>query len=319
MTRLSEPLYFLFFYFALECALLPTRFLSGYRLEKKYALSKQTVGAWFADYLKGLLMGVVLFFVSASFFYSSLSRWPDDWWWILTLVIFLFSAFLSAVFPVWIMPLFYRSTRLEDPELESRCQETLKRCGLPRMPILKIHLGQKTVKANAALVGFGPTRRIVLGDTLLSGYTPDEIQMVTAHEVGHHIRRHVIRSLVLESALSAAGLFILFRAIPPEILSDPHALPILMLLVLAAGLLVMPARNSLSRAHEREADRFALKLYPEEAVFTSLMEKLSRNNLANPEPSRWEEFLLYSHPSKKNRVRAAQNFLKFLAKSKNEA
>lgn len=313
------PVYFAVLYAALQTVLWPIRYLSGHRLEREYGLSKQTFASWSGDYLKGQVLGLAVFVAGAWVFYLSLGLWPSDWWWILALAVFGLGAFFSTIFPVWVLPLFYRSTPLADPSLEERCRETLERCGLPPLPFFKLHLGQKTARANAALAGFGPTRRVLLADTILSGYTPQEIQMVVAHEIGHHVRKHILRALALEFLLCLAGFFVLFKVWPAASLSDPATFPILMTVVMLADLLALPGHSVLSRAHEKEADRFALRIYPDGETFKALMEKLADQNMANPEPSRWEEFTLYSHPSKKNRVEHAENFLKSLAKSKAEA
>jgi len=314
-----EPVYFVVLYAALQTVLWPIRFLSGHRLERKYGLSKQTFASWSGDTLKGQVLGLAVFVAGAWLFYVALRHWPSDWWWILALAVFALSAFFSTVFPVWVLPLFYRSTPLAEPSLEERCRETLERCGLPPLPFFKLHLGQKTVRANAALAGFGPTRRVLLADTLLSGYTCEEVQMVVAHEIGHHVRKHILRSLLFEFFLCLAGFFVLFEIWPTTALNDPATFPVLMIVVTLANLLALPGYNLLSRAHEKEADRFALGIYPDGGTFKTLMEKLADQNMADPEPSRWEEFVLYSHPSKRNRLRHAENFLKSLAKSKAKA
>ena len=313
--NISKPFYLLLFYSGLMLTCFPVQLFSSHHLEKKYGLSKQTFLSWILDFFKAQAMGAVFFVAAGLIFYWLLDAYPNDWWWILSVVVFTFSAFFSTIFPVLILPFFFRSTPLNDPELERACQETLKRCGYPKRNFFKLHLGQKTTKANAALTGVGPTRRVLLADTLLNGYTSQEIQMVVAHEIGHDAKKHILRSIAIELAVSLTAFYVLCRVWPPDSLRELRYFPFLMLISTLFNLLGMPASHFISRAHEKEADRFALKVYPDLPVFESLMEKLSAQNMANPEPSYLEEFALYSHPSKKNRVQHAKNFLKILANS----
>ncbi len=271
---------------------------------------RQNFADWLADTLKAQALGLLFFTVSALTFFYVLRAWPEQWWWILGIVTFAFSAFVSTVFPVLILPLFYRCVPLEESSLVVRLRKTLELCNLPKLPLFEIRMGEKTTRANAMLTGFGKTRRALLSDTLLAQYEPAEIEMVLAHEAGHDVRRHLIRSLIFEAGAAGASFYALFLFSMEFDFQDLAFFPGLMLAAHLAGLALLPAINFLSRLHEKEADCFALERYPDRAVFTSLMEKLARHNLSDPSPSRLEEFLLYTHPSKTNRIAYAEKFLR---------
>ncbi len=272
----------------------------------------QNFKGWFADHLKAQTLGLLFFVGSALVFYAAVRAWPMQWWWALAAITFAFSAFFSTLFPVLILPLFYKCPPITDGTLIARLQGTLERCGLPKLPLFEIRLGDKTVRANAMLTGFGKTRRALLSDTLLAKYDLPEVEMVLAHEAGHDVRRHLLRSLLFEAATAAGGFYALYRFSRGFDLIDLALFPALALIAHLAGLVMLPVHSALSRRHEKEADRFALERYPDLGVFSSLMEKLALHNLSDPSPGKWEEAFLYTHPSKKNRIAHAEKFLGML-------
>ncbi len=298
------------FYLLWQMAAWPTRYLSGWCLEKEAGLLKQSFKGWLSDTGKSLALSFVFFLVSALVFYAVARGWPDKAWWVLAFLTFCFSAFFATVFPVWILPLFYHTSPLENGPLKDRLEEMLRRCGFPGLPLFVIRLGDKTVRENAMLAGLGRTRRALLSDTLLSHYTDDETAMVLSHEAGHHACGHVFRSLALEAFTAVAGFLALFTLFDNQTLLAIGFFPVLALLSYVAGLLSMPLTHSISRAHEREADRFALRHYPDFGVFRSLMEKLGHRNLADPSPGRLEEFVFYTHPSMPRRLAHAERFVR---------
>jgi STE24 endopeptidase len=306
----GQRILFLFVFFACwRAALWPLTFLSGWKLEKEFGMSRQTFSGWLSDQAKAQALGLVFFISSALIFFAAVEMAPAHAWWLLACIGFGFSALVSTVFPVLILPMFHKSAPLQNKELAGRLQTTLERCGLPRLPLHEIKLGQKTSRANAMLTGFGATRRALLSDTLISAYEPAEIEMVLAHEAGHDVRRHLLRSLLFEAAAATAGFYMLFALFETHTILDPAFFPTISLISFLAGLISMPLANGLSRAHEREADRFALGIYPDAAIFASLMKKLSEQNLADPSPGRFEEFFFYTHPSKARRIAAGEKYL----------
>jgi STE24 endopeptidase len=176
-------------------------------------------------------------------------------------------------------------------------------------------LSEKSKKANAALMGLGNTRRIILSDTLLSGFNNDEIEAVLAHELGHHVHRHIFQLIAIQGGALFAGLYLIHRTL--DVLT-PHFgfhgaadfanLPLLALVTTILSLALLPAVNSYSRALERQADTYALNAIASRGPFITSMEKLAELNLAERQPHPWIEFIFHSHPSIQKRIEFAQKF-----------
>jgi STE24 endopeptidase len=174
-------------------------------------------------------------------------------------------------------------------------------------------LSEKSTKANAALTGLGATRRIILADTLLDNYAPEEIEAVLAHELGHHVHRHILKSIVVQAVTTLLGFWaanwVLHYAVDHrmfEELSDFANLPLLALTATVLSLVLMPALNAYSRYNERQADRYAFESIASVEPFISSMNKLAQQNLAERTPSKLVEVLFHSHPAISKRVAAAE-------------
>jgi STE24 endopeptidase len=191
-----------------------------------------------------------------------------------------------------------------------------ERAGTRVRGVYKWHLSEKSKKANAALTGLGNTRRIILADTLLENYSPDEIEAVLAHELGHHVHKHIIKGIAAQAAVTFVGFWAanwtLHYAINRwhifETLSDFANLPLIILTFSVLSFLLMPAFNALSRFHERQADRYAFENIAGVAPFISSMNKLADQNLAERVPSRFVEWWFYSHPPIARRIAAAESW-----------
>jgi STE24 endopeptidase len=179
--------------------------------------------------------------------------------------------------------------------------------------VYKWHLSEKSKKANAALTGLGSTRRIILADTLLDNYSPDEIEAVLAHELGHHVHKHILKSIGVQAGVTFVGFWaanwVLHYSIDRfhmfETISDFANLPLLVLIFTLLSFLLMPALNAFSRYNERQADRYAFESIASVEPFVSSMNKLAEQNLAERTPSRWVEWWFHSHPAIARRVAAA--------------
>jgi STE24 endopeptidase len=179
--------------------------------------------------------------------------------------------------------------------------------------VFEWRMSEKTRKANAALTGIGRTRRILLSDTLLAEHSDDEIEVILAHELSHHVHHDIWKALAAEAVLLTIGLYLADRvlAIAPGRFGlmgkdDVAALPLLLLALGAVSILLLPVVNALSRSHERRADRYALEMTGNAAGFMSAMRRLGAQNLAEERPSRLVEILFYSHPSVADRIEAAR-------------
>jgi STE24 endopeptidase len=289
----------------------------GYRLERRYKLSTQRFRAWIWDEVKGFLVGLVLGSVVVELLYYTIRQWPERWWllaWALFMVLFVLLAQLA---PVALFPIFYKFEPLDDEELRRRLVVLSERAGTRVRGVYRWKLSEKSKKANAALTGLGATRRIILADTLLDNYSSDEIEAVLAHELGHHVHRHILKSIFVQAAITLFGFWAanwaLHYAVDRQLfefvqVSDFANLPLLALVATVLSLLLMPALNAYSRYNERQADRYAFESIASVEPFISSMNKLAEQNLAERTPGKWVEWFFHSHPSISRRLAAADEW-----------
>jgi STE24 endopeptidase len=289
----------------------------GFRLERRFKLSTQRLRGWFWDEVKGFLVGLSMGTIVVELLYFTIRQWPQNWWllgWALFMVLFIVLAQLA---PVVLFPIFYKFEPLENEELRRRLVVLSERAGTRVRGVYRWKLSEKTKKANAALTGLGVTRRIILADTLLDNYTEDEIEAVLAHELGHHVHRHILKSIFVQAAITLFGFWAanwaLHYAIDHHLfdfvqISDFADLPLLALVATVLSFLLMPALNAYSRFNERQADRYAFESIASIDPFISSMNKLADQNLAERTPSKWVEWLFHSHPSISRRLRSAADW-----------
>lgn len=286
----------------------------GFRLEHQFQLSNQRLRAWVWDEVKGFLLGLILASGLAELLYFMIREFPQHWW-LLAWAVFLGLVVLMAqLAPVLLLPIFYKFEPLQNDELKSRLVRLGERSGTRVRGVYKWNLSEKSKKANAALTGLGNTRRIILADTLLDNYSADEIEAVLAHELGHHVHKHILKSIGVQAAITFIGFwaanwalhYAVDRLHMFETLSDFANLPLLALVSTALSLLALPALNAFSRYNERQADRYAFESIDSIEPFISSMNKLADQNLAERKPSRLVETLFHSHPSISRRVAAAE-------------
>ena len=285
----------------------------GFRLERRFKLSNQRFSSWLWDETKGFLVSLVLGSIVIELLYFTIRQWPQNWWllaWALFMGLFILLAQLA---PVVLFPIFYKFEPLENEELKRRLIMLGQRAGTHVRGVYRWKLSEKSKKANAALTGLGSTRRIILADTLLDNYTADEIEAVLAHELGHHVHRHILKSIFVQAGTTLVGFwaanFTLHYAVDHhmfEELSDFANLPLLALVSVVLGFVLMPALNAYSRYNERQADRYAFESITTIDPFVSSMNKLAEQNLAERTPSRWVEWFFHSHPSISRRLAAAE-------------
>jgi len=285
----------------------------GFRLERKFKLSNQRFRSWIWDEAKGFLVGLVIATIVVELLYFTLRQWPQYWWLLAWGIFMVLFAALAQLAPVLLFPIFYKFEPLDNEDLRRRLVVLSERAGTHVRGIYRWKLSEKSKKANAALTGLGTTRRIILADTLLDNYGPEEIEAVLAHELGHHVHRHILKSIVVQAAITFFGFWAanwaLHFAVDQRMflqLSDFANLPLLVLVSTILSLLLMPALNAYSRFNERQADRYAFESIASIAPFISSMNKLADQNLAERTPSKWIELLFHSHPAISRRVAAAE-------------
>jgi STE24 endopeptidase len=239
--------------------------------------------------------------------------WPQWWWAAAAGATTAMLALLTALGPVVLLPLFHRYRPLERDELRRRLIVLSERAGVSAVDVFEWQLGTRNRGARAALLGAGTTRRIVLSDGLLADYTDDEIEVILAHELGHHAHRDVVGTLAAELAVLAGCFYladVLVRrtggSIGLESPTDPAGLPIVALAALAVWTAATPLLNALSRLHERRADRFALEASRQPDAFVAALRRMAAQNLAEEHPSRAAVWMFHTHPPVESRIAAAR-------------
>ncbi len=292
---------------------LPLDYYGGYVVEHLFELSTQGFGSWVKDQLKGTALSLALGVAAAEVVYGLIRVAPAYWWLLAWAVFLLFVVALANLAPVLLFPLFYKFEPLQDEELKQRLLRLCERAGTRVRGVFEWKLSEKSRKTNAALAGWGNTRRIILSDTLLQNYSPDEIEAVLAHELAHHVYHHIWKSLGLQAAASLFGFWLAdraLRAFSPHFefrgLDDFANLPLLALVSAGLSLLLLPVVNAISRHFERQADDYALREIPSIEPFVASMEKLAADNLAERHPNPVLEFLFHSHPSIGKRIERAK-------------
>ena len=306
-------LYTLITVFGFAALMFPLSLYSEFVLERRYGMSNQEFEGWFVDYLKSLVIELVVAMVFFEVIYAFLRYAPGLWWIWATFFYVLFIVVLAAIAPVVIMPLFHKFEPIDNPSLTDAVKSFVEKAGLKVVGVFRWGLEEKTNAVNAALTGLGKTRRIILGDTILKDYTQDEIVAVLAHEVGHYKNRDMTRLIVAGSLLAAAGFYLLhfflqalvgtFGFTGPD---DIGSFPIFIFCLLVFSLVTMPISNAYSRRREYEADAYAVRTIRSAGPLVSALEKLAARNLADKNPAPWIEFLLHGHPSIARRIRRAQ-------------
>ncbi|SRR6266436_4793531 len=308
--------YFLILILAYQVISAPLSYYSGFVLPHRFGLSTQSLKDWLLDLFKGLVLGLVLEVLAIELVYWLLAVQPQTWWLWVALALLFFTVVMANLAPILILPLFYKFSPLPEGELTQRLLALADRAHTRVRGVFTMHMSNKTTAANAALMGLGNTRRIVVGDTMLDRYTPDEIEVVLAHELGHHVHHDIWKLIVSQSILTLGGLYLINLVLHWAVdtqhyyqgLADAATIPLIMLLTAAFGLIVMPISNGYSRAIEYQADEYALQATQKVEAFKSAMTRLANQNLAEVEPSPLIEVLLHDHPSIGKRLKHADEY-----------
>lgn len=293
----------------------PLDWFRGFVIEHRFGLSTQRFAEWLIDYAKGLAVSGLLGLVFAEGL-SGLLRLAPQHWWIWTALFWMaWTTMLTRAAPLLLIPLFYRQRPIEDTFLKRRLEELMERCRTPVRGIFEVNLSRTTRKANACLCGLGRSRRVLVSDTLLSAYPAEEVEVVLAHEVGHHRQRHIAILLGASTLAMGAGCLGVHLALQAAMeplnlraFHDPAALLVIGLGLAVAHLFLMPATHGLSRRLETQADRFALEKTRNPQAFIATMRRLAQQNLAEVSPPQWVEWLFYDHPSIARRIAMAEQF-----------
>ena len=299
----------------LQLVELPSVFYQDFLLEHRYGLSTQSSGHWLADQAKGVALGTLIAVAGANVVFLTLRSWPDRWWVISTAAFTVAVAGLARLAPLVLLPMFYRFAPIERPELVARLLLLSAQARTDVVGVFEWVVSGHTKKANAALAGMGRTRRILLADTLLADYSEDEIEVILAHELAHHVHKDVWRGIALQTVVLAGGFYLAALVLRTMVeplglwgVADPAGLPVLLIVGGVWSGVTLPLANALSRAQERAADQYALAATGNVEAFISAMKRISQQNLAEEYPSPMVRWLFYSHPPIRERIEAARAF-----------
>lgn len=299
-------------------AALPLSFYNGHVVEKRYGLSNQPAAGWAIDTLKGKAISTPIELGIIEGVYATMRRWPNRWWLVCAGAVIPLTTLFAQLFPVLVLPRFNKYEPLEDEELAQRLRNLTDRAGVPVADVMQMDMSRRTSKTNAFFAGIGRTKRIVLADTMMAEFTPNQIEGVVAHETAHQVHKDIWRAVALSGAFTLVSAWLVdvvarrVLRLNPSLtgtadLADHRSLPVIGLVMTLVGLVLTPLQLAWSRSIERKADRYAISLTNNPAAYAAAMEKLAETNLADPNPPRAITFLLHSHPPLAERIAAAED------------
>ncbi len=310
---IQAAIYFIIFGIIYDAIFVTLDFYADFILEHKFELSNQTFFGWLRQYIKKWILSLVLFLITMEGLYAFRRYFPNNWWLAAMAGWFAIAIVISKIAPVLIIPLFYKCTKLDNADLKQRLLELSESCNIKINDVFEIQLSKETKKANAAVVGFGKNKRILLGDTLKEKYSSDEIEAVFAHELGHICLYHVWKIFAFGAAVSFVVFYIAHISFDKSMVFfdfkqayDIAAFPLLVLILSIAGLIFVPVQNWFSRHLEKQADFFAIGHIQNRECLASALSKLSEQNLSDPNPGRFTRIFFYSHPPIAERIKYIQ-------------
>jgi STE24 endopeptidase len=295
----------------------PLTVYEDYFREHKYGLATQTFGPWMGDQMKGLGVGVVLGGLLVMLLFGVVRRLPRTWWIWGAVVTTLFLIFGALIAPVYIVPIFNKVTRLDDPKIVDPILSIARANGIPAKDVYEIDASRQTTRISANVSGFANTMRITLNDNLLRRGSPEEIQAVMGHEMGHYVLNHVYKGIMFFLITTVVAFAYLRWGLDWTLqrwgekwqirgVGDTAVLPLVVLLATIFGFVTTPISNTFTRTQEYEADMYGLNTsrQPDGEVQADI--HLGEYRKMNPGPI--EEWIFFDHPSGRNRIYAAMRW-----------
>ena len=287
-------------------------YFEDYLLEKKFSLFTGKVSTWFSDFLKGFVINLIISLIVVELLYLFLRI--SVYWWIYIWAAYLFlSLILAKIYPYVILPLFFKFTVLNNPELEEKVKILADYFKIKIDKSWVVDFSRKTKKANAFVSGLGSTKRVAFADNLINNYSSSEIEAVIAHEFSHVKNKDTLKQIFLIGLGSFLVFFLLKLAIGAIAqtwtieIYNISTLPLFAMFLYIFMFLWMPLQNLFLRAIEKKADIDALSAIKSSEGFISLMERLAKDNLAEIDPPKWKKIIFYSHPPIKERIELARS------------
>ncbi|MBM4140531.1 MAG: M48 family metallopeptidase [Nitrospira sp.] len=308
----SGTLFFILLSYAGTVLSIPFGLYSTFRIENKYGFKTITSTLWIIDFLKSLLLSTCLMGIVLSVVFLIIHVSPHYWWLWVWGFFLLFSLFIMYISPYVIEPLFHKFTPIGEEGLEEKIKELMRKVNIKISKVFTIDASKRSRHTNAYFTGIGKVKRIILYDTLLEKMNHDEILAVLAHEAGHWKKKHILKQIVFLELLSLIGIYITFRILQTDFLTDlfqikPDTLFAKIVILGFIGSIVSfpfsPLINYISRRFEKEADAFTVKLIKDSESMTRVLIKLSKDNLSNLHPHPLYAVFYYSHPPVVERIK----------------
>jgi STE24 endopeptidase len=297
----------------------PLAIYEGYTRERQYGLATQTLGPWVWDQTKGLMIGIVLGGILVMLLFGIVRRLPRTWWIWGAIVTSLFMVFSVMIVPVFIVPIFNKVTRLDDPKVTAPILSLARANGIPAKDVWEMDASKQTTRMSANVSGFGNTMRVTLNDNLLRRGSPEEIQAVMGHEMGHYVLNHIPKDLLFFSVLIVISFAFLNWSLQWSLhrwgerwqirgIGDTAVVPLVILLLSIIGFVATPLLNTHTRTTEHEADMFGLNASRQPDGFAQAAIHLGEYRKMHPGPV--EEYIFFDHPSGYNRIYDAMRWKK---------
>jgi STE24 endopeptidase len=295
--------------------MLPLEYYSSFSLEHRFSLSNQTFKDWLKREFKKGIISFIIAIPITMVLYAFLRHWPLTWWFWTALFWFFISIILAKFAPIVIVPLFYKYSHIKNPEIQKRISGLVAKAGFKVSGVYELNISKDTKKANAALLGLGRQKRIVLCDTLIKNFTDEEIESVMAHELGHHKMNHIWKLAITSGFFTFLAFFIaniffikLSNILGYETLHSYESLILIAFILSVVNIPLLPLQNAFSRRLERNADIFAFKLTGNIDAFISTMKRIGEQNLSDTNPAGFYEIMLYDHPPIARRIKIAESY-----------
>ncbi len=309
------PVYLFLAYLTYYFLSLPLNFCHSFFVEHQFGLSTQKIPDWIKDQLKSWIISYLIIIICLEVFYYSLKLSPYYWWGIISAFWIFFNLILAKVAPVIIIPLFFKYKNISDDKLKQRILNLAARMKVKVLDVFEIDFSRKSLKANAAFVGMGATRRVLLADTLKDKYNYDEIEVILAHEFAHFCLKHLLKLVIINSLLTIVFFWLISKysfyflsLFGLYSLSEIAAMPLIFIYFILFGIIMDPLSNFISRRFETNADKMSIQATGSKESFISVMEKLSVQNLADRNPHPLIKFIFFSHPPISERIALARAY-----------
>jgi Zn-dependent protease with chaperone function len=314
----ASMLYIVLFAAAIAVLDFPLTYYADFFVPHQFDLSNQSFASWMLDQMKAFAVTVAILAPLGALALRGIARFKQ-WWRILWIASIPLSVFFIVIAPVFLDPIFNKFTKLQDPVLEKMLLDEASRAGIEGSRVFQVDKSKQTKTMNAYVTGLGPTKRIVIWDTLLAKMTREEVLVVMAHEMGHYVLNHVWKGLAFSIVVSFIVFFTGQRVYDRGVArwgarwdirepGDPAAVPWLLIVATVIGFFLSPITSGFSRHVEHQADVFGLELTHLNEPMASAFRKLAEDSKYNPEPNRFSELWHYSHPSTNERIRYALEY-----------